>query len=199
MRVGIEVGGTFTDLVAAEGGRVIVAKVPSTPKSPDIGAYNALQAGGIPAAEVSDLVHGSTVATNAILERRGARIAFVTTKGFRDTLFMQRHDRRNIYDLRYAKPAPPVARRDCFEVAERIDAAGATILPLDETDVARRLIPALANGGYEAVAICLLSAYVEPAHERRLRAMIAAALPGLRIACSHEVAREFREFERAST
>ncbi|MBN8899370.1 MAG: hydantoinase/oxoprolinase family protein, partial [Rhodospirillales bacterium] len=115
MRVGIEVGGTFTDLVAVDGTRVVVAKVPSTPHSPDIGAYAALGAGDIPAAAVTDLVHGSTVATNAILERKGARVAFVTTAGFRDILFLQRHDRRNIYDLRYRKPEPPVARRDCFE------------------------------------------------------------------------------------
>src|SRR5215218_196406 len=111
MRVGIEVGGTFTDLVAVDGSRVEVAKVPSTPHSPDIGAYAALGAAAIPAGAIADLVHGSTVATNAILERKGARVAFVTTRGFRDILFLQRHDRRNIYDLRYRKPAPPLARR----------------------------------------------------------------------------------------
>ena len=110
MRVGIEVGGTFTDLVAVDGGEVRVVKVPSTPHSPDIGAFAALGAAGIEAGAVTDLVHGSTVATNAILERKGARIAFVATRGFRDILFMQRHDRRSIYDLHYAKPAPPVRR-----------------------------------------------------------------------------------------
>ena len=199
MRVGIEVGGTFTDLVAVDGTRVEVAKVPSTPHSPDIGAYAALGAGGIQAAAVTDLVHGSTVATNAILERKGARIAFVTTAGFRDVLFLQRHDRRNIYDLRYRKPEPPIARRDCFEVAERIDGAGRVVPPLDEGAVQRELLPALAAGGYDAVAICLLSAYADPRHERALEAAIAAALPDLRIACSHRVASEFREFERAST
>ena len=103
-------------------GQVTIAKVSSTPASPDIGAFAALTAAEIPASRITDLVHGSTVATNAILERKGARIAFVTTRGFRDILFLQRHDRRNIYDLRYAKPQPPVARRDCFEVTERIDA-----------------------------------------------------------------------------
>lgn len=199
MRVGIEVGGTFTDIVAVDGSRVEVAKVPSTPHSPDIGAYAAIGAAGVAVGGIADLVHGSTVATNAILERKGARIAFVTTAGFRDILFLQRHDRRNIYDLRYAKPAPPVARRDCFAVAERIDGAGNVIQPLDEPAIRRELIPALAAGGYDAVAICLLSAYANPAHEQRLQAIIAAALPALRIACSHLVASEFREFERAST
>ncbi|GAA0600424.1 hydantoinase/oxoprolinase family protein [Craurococcus roseus] len=199
MRVGIEVGGTFTDLVAVSGGGVGVAKVPSTPRSPDVGAFGALSVAGIAPSDVSDLVHGSTVATNAILERRGARVASVATAGFRDILFLQRHDRRSIYDLRYRKPAPPVRRRDCFEVAERLDASGAVLAPLDEAAVARDLVPALAAGGYEAVAICLLSAYASGAHEARLRDLLAAALPGLRVACSHEVAPEFREWERAST
>ena len=201
MRVGIEVGGTFTDLVAWDtaSGRVEVVKVPSTPHSPDLGAFQALGAAGIPPGAVADLVHGSTVATNAILERRGAKMAFVTTRGFRDILFLQRHDRRSIYDLRYAKPAPPVRRRDCFEVTERLDARGDVVVPLDEAEVRRALIPALAEGGYEAVAICLLSAYASPVHEARVAALIAGALPGLRIAASHAVAPEFREFERAST
>lgn len=199
MRVGIEVGGTFTDLVAVDGGQVTVIKVPSTPHSPDIGAFNALKAAGIPPAAVTDLVHGSTVATNAILERSGARIAFVATAGFRDILFLQRHDRRSIYDLHYAKPVPPVRRADCFEVPERIDAAGQVVTPLDEAAVRRDLLPVLAAGGYATVAICLLSAYTAPVHEQRLAAIIAGALPGLRIACSYDVAPEFREFERAST
>lgn len=199
MRVGIEVGGTFTDLVAVDGGRIEVVKVPSTPANPEIGAFASLEAAGLDPARVVDLVHGSTVATNAILERKGAAVAFVTTAGFRDILFFQRHDRRNIYDLRYKKPAPPLRRRDCFEVSERLDARGDVILALDEARVVADLIPALAAGGYEAVAICLLSAYAAPSHEARVKEMIQAALPGLRVTCSHEVAREFREFERAST
>ncbi len=199
MRVGIEVGGTFTDLVAADGDRITIAKVPSTPASPDIGAFAALGAGDIDPARVTDLAHGSTVATNAILERKGARVAFVTTAGFRDIMFLQRHDRRNIYDLRYQKPAPPLNRRDCFEVVERVLASGEVVTPLDEAGVANDLVPALGRGGYDAVAICLLSAYAEPAHEQRVADIIAAALPDLRIACSHRIAREFREYERAST
>src|SRR5262245_27709903 len=105
MRAGIEVGGTFTDLVAVDGDRIEVVKVPSTPSNPEIGAFRSLDAAKIAPAAVTDLVHGSTVATNAILERKGASVAFVTTRGFRDILFFQRHDRRNIYDLRYKKPA----------------------------------------------------------------------------------------------
>ncbi|HVY13618.1 MAG TPA: hydantoinase/oxoprolinase family protein [Rhodopila sp.] len=199
MRVGVEVGGTFTDMVAIEGKTLRIVKVPSTPHSPDIGAFASLEAARVPLPAVSDLVHGSTVATNAILERRGAAIAFVTTRGFRDILFLQRQDRRQIYDLHYAKPAPPLRRRDCFEVTERIDAAGQVVTPLDEAAVVREILPALAAGGYTAVAICLLSAYASPVHEARLRALVEAALPGLRVTCSHDVACEFREFERAST
>ncbi|NDG49046.1 MAG: hydantoinase/oxoprolinase family protein, partial [Rhodospirillales bacterium] len=199
MRVGIEVGGTFTDLVAVDQDQVRVIKVASTPRSPDIGAFNALVAAGISPGSVTDLVHGSTVATNAILERRGASVAFIATRGFRDILFMQRHDRRRIYDLHYTKPPPPVRRRDCFEVAERIGPDGVVIEALGEAAVRRDLLPALALGGYQAVAICLLSAYASPVHEMRLKAIIAAALPGIRVAASHEVAPEFREFERAST
>jgi N-methylhydantoinase A len=199
MRVGVEVGGTFTDLVAVEGGRLVVTKVPSTPKSPDVGAFAALTASGIDLARIEDLGHGSTVATNAVLERKGATVAFIATAGFRDLLFMQRHDRRNIYDLFYAKPAPPVRRKDCFEAVERLRADGSIEKPLDEAKVKAELLPALRDGGYRAVAICLLNAYADPVHEKRLAALIGEALPGVLVTCSHQVAREFREFERAST
>src|SRR5215813_8271663 len=185
MRVGVEVGGTFTDLVAVEGGRVVVTKVPSTPKSPDVGAFAALTASGIDLAGIEDLGHGSTVATNAVLERKGAAVAFVATAGFRDLLFMQRHDRRNIYDLFYAKPSPPVRRKDCFEVVERLNADGSVEVAFDEAKVRAELIPALGSGGYRAVAVCLLNAYANPAHEQRLAHVIAQALPGVLVTCSH--------------
>jgi len=126
-------------------------------------------------------------------------VAFVATAGFRDLLFMQRHDRRNIYDLFYAKPAPPVRRKDCFEAAERLRADGSVERPLDEPKVRSELVPALKQGGYRAVAVCLLNAYANPVHEKRLAELIAEALPDLLVTCSHQVAREFREFERAST
>ncbi len=199
MRVGVEVGGTFTDLVAVEGDRIVLTKVPSTPHSPDIGVLNALDDAGLKAGGIDDFVHGSTVATNALLERKGANVAFVTTEGFRDILFLQRHDRRNIYDLRYQKPMPVVERKDCFEVAERIDAEGLVITPLDAASSASRLLPKLKAGNYDAVAICLLSSYANPDHERALQAALAAELPGVFVTCSCDVIREFREYERAST
>jgi N-methylhydantoinase A len=185
--------------VAFDGRRIEVVKVPSTPGNPDIGAFNSLKAADIVPARVTDLVHGSTVATNAILERKGASVAFVTTRGFRDILFFQRHDRRNIYDLRYKKPAPPLRRKDCLEVTERVDGAGNVVLALDEAEIRSNLIPRLEAGGYAAVALCLLSAYAAPAHELRVKELIQQALPQIRVSCSHEVASEFREYERATT
>ena len=199
MRVGVEVGGTFTDLVAIGPDGVTVAKVPSVPKSPDEGAFNAILASGIPFASIDDLAHGSTVATNAVLERKGFPTAFVTTAGFRDILILQRHGRRRIYDLEYQKPAPVVDRASSFEVAERILADGAIETPLDLARVDADLVPRLKAGGYQAVAICLLNAYVNPAHEMALRDHLRQCLPGLHVTISSEVTREFREFERAST
>ena len=199
MRVGVEVGGTFTDLVAIEGGRVRVGKVASVAAHPDEGAFNALEAAGLALDRIEELVHGSTVGTNAVLERKGAHVAFVTTEGFRDLLFLQRHDRHNIYDLAYQKPKPVVRRRDCFEVPERMLADGTIERPLDRAAVARDLIPALRAGGYGAVAVCLLNGYANPAHEAALRDLVAAHLPDLPVTLSSDVTREFREYERAST
>jgi len=199
IRLGVEVGGTFTDLVAFDGSTVTVTKVPSTPASPDIGAFDAIETAGLPVDRIADLGHGSTVATNAVLERKGARVAFVTTRGFGDVLLLQRHDRRSIYDLRYRKPEPVVRRRDCFEVGERIAADGGVLQPLDESAVRAELLPQLLRGGYDAVAVCLLNAYANPAHEEALAALLQSALPEVLVTCSSEVVREFREFERATT
>ncbi len=199
MRVGVEVGGTFTDLIAVDGERIVVGKVASVPARPDEGAMNALVESRLDFGAIGDLVHGSTVATNAILERKGARTAFLATAGFRDILLLQRHNRRQIYDLFYAKPEPVIARSDSFEVRERIDATGAIVTPLDVAAVRDVLAPAIAAGGYQSVAVCLINAYANPAHERRLGELLAAALPDLRITLSSDVTREFREYERAST
>ena len=199
MRVGIEVGGTFTDLVAIKEGRVCIAKVPSTPSAPDIGAFDALLAGNISIVDIADLVHGSTVATNTVLERKGFKTALITTAGFRDIMLMQRHHRLQIYDLEYEKPKPVVERCDTFEVSERIDAKGNVIIGLDDQAVRDDLLPVISDRGYVAIAICLLNAYVNPDHERRLAITLRSALPNVFITMSHEINREFREFERAST
>ena len=199
MRLGVEVGGTFTDLVAIGDAGITITKVPSVPQQPDEGAFNALVDSGIPIETIDELAHGSTVATNAVLERKGFPIAFVTTHGFRDILRLQRHGRSRIYDLEYAKPAPVVTRAACYEVVERVLADGSIELPLDRSSVENTLVPQLEAGGYEAVAICLLNAYVNPVHEEMLVELLSENLPGLHVSLSSRVSREFREYERAST
>ncbi len=195
----MEVGGTFTDLVEIGPSGVRIAKTPSTPANPDEGAFTVLLENGTPIDAIDDLSHGSTVATNAVLERKGFRIAFVTTAGFRDILLMQRHGRSRIYDLEYRKPEPVVERADSYELGERILADGSVLTPLDRAAAERDLLPSLTGGGYQGVAICLLNAYVNPAHEEALRDIIRAAAPDLLVTISSDVTREFREFERAST
>ena len=146
VRVGVEVGGTFTDLVAFEAGGVRITKVPSTPAAPHRGAIAALDESGLALAAAGDLVHGSTVATNAVLERKGARVAFFATEGFRDLLTLQRQSRRSIYDIHYRKPEPVVPRRDTFEIPERIGPGGEVVTALDEETARHRIAQALQGG-----------------------------------------------------
>ena len=199
MRIGVEVGGTFTDLVWENNGKIEVVKVPSTPSQPDQGALAAIERSGVNLAELKDLVHGSTVATNAILERKGARLALIVTKGTRDILLLQRHNRKQIYDLHYRKPEPVVRRRDTFEVEERLDADGEVVIPLNAEQAEQHLIDCLSAKDYDAVAICLLNSYINPAHEQMLAILIRDRFPELTVSCSHEINREFREYERCST
>jgi N-methylhydantoinase A len=159
----------------------------------------AIAEASIPFTELTELVHGSTVATNAILERKGARVAFFVTGGFRDLLSLQRHDRTQIYDLFYDKPSPVVMRQDTFEIAERIDASGAVSLALDEAEADAVVERALGTAPYEAVAILFLNSYANPDHERRLAEIIRTRYPEVVVTCSSDVTREFREYERAST
>ena len=198
-RVGVEVGGTFTDLVAFEANGVRITKVPSTPSEPHRGAIAALDESGLAMDAAGDLVHGSTVATNAVLERKGARVAFLATEGFRDILSLQRQSRRSIYDIHYRKPAPVVARRDTFEIPERMGPHGEVVTALDEATAEDRIRRALEGAGYESIAICLLNSYANPVHERRVAEIISECFPGIGVTCSCDVTREFREYERAST
>lgn len=199
IKIGVEVGGTFTDLVSVVGDEVIIRKTPSTPAQPDIGAFAVIEEAGLNLCKVTELVHGSTIATNAVLERKGARIAFVTTSGFRDLLFLQRHDRTSIYDIGYAKPQAVASREDCFEVHERILSDGTIIESLDVDDVRTCILPLLVKGGYGAVAVCLLGAFANPRHEEQLGRLISEALPDAFVALSSQINPEFREYERAST
>jgi N-methylhydantoinase A len=199
-RAGVEIGGTFTDLVwVRTDGSLGFAKVPSTPDAPERAALAAIEQAGIDPAELPELVHGSTVATNAVLTRRGARTAFITTRGFRDVLELQRHDRwGNIYEVFYRKPQPLVTRDLAFEVAERLDPDGNVIVPLDEESVRQTLAQVLESGA-ESVAVSLLHAYANPVHERRVAEIAAEVAPELPVTLSSDVLPEFREYERAST
>jgi N-methylhydantoinase A len=195
--VGVDVGGTFTDLVAVVDGELLTAKVPSVPGVEAQGIAAALGAAGIEAAEVGVLAHGTTVATNALLERRGARTALVTTEGFRDVIEIGRQDRASLYDLAAHKPAPVVPRELRFVVRERMGPEG-VVVPLDDASV-RAAVSSLAAAGVEAVAVCLLFSFLHPEHEQRVGAALRAALPDVRVSLSSELLPVFREYERCST
>src|SRR6266446_6339241 len=200
--VGIDVGGTFTDLSAVDEatGRVVVTKVPSEPRDEAAAVVAGLGALGIAGRDVRRLVHGTTVGTNAVLERHGARVAILTTAGFRDLIEIGR-TKRNIPALfvpTFVRPKPVVERKHRFEVVERLAADGAVLVPLDGASVERALDDAV-GAGAEAFAVCLLHAYLNPAHERAVADAAKGRYPGLPVSCSADVVAEYREFERFST
>jgi N-methylhydantoinase A len=195
-RVGVDVGGTFTDLVAVRpDGSVEIRKVASTPADPSVGLFGALDALGAQTIEV--LIHGTTVATNALLERRGARVALVTTAGFEDVLWLRRQDRAALYDLARDHPPPLVTHDHVVGVGERMGPQG-VILALSSSEIAR-VTARIKELAPESVAIALLFGFRHPEHERRLAAAIRSELPDLAVATSHEVLPVFREYERTST
>ena len=193
--VGVDVGGTFTDLVAVVDGELVTAKVPSVPGRQAMGVAAALASSGVGAVDV--LAHGTTVATNALLERRGARTALVTTEGFRDVIEIGRQARASLYDLTAHGPPPLVPRELRFTVRERIGPEG-VIVPLDERSV-RAVVEALTRAEVEAVAVCLLFSFLHPDHELRVGKAVREALPSVRVSLSAELLPEFREYERCST
>jgi N-methylhydantoinase A len=203
-RIGIDVGGTFTDFTLLEesGGRVSFHKVPSTPQDPseaiERGIAELLKTQRIAPSEVSHVGHGTTVATNLVIERKGAVTGLITTRGFRDVLEIGRQVRPHLYDYRVTKP-PPLARREHrMEVSERVNAKGEVLAALDEREV-EAAARALKAEGVRSVAICFLHAYRNPDHERRARAVVERLVPEAYISVSSEVLPEFREFERLST
>ncbi|MBW6401672.1 hydantoinase/oxoprolinase family protein [Roseomonas sp. HJA6] len=199
MKVGVEIGGTFTDLVCIDETGVRLTKVPSTPREPDRGVFDAIAAAGIPLDGMADLAHGSTVATNAVLERKGSRLALLTTEGFRDVLQLRRQDREQLFDIFYRKPDPLVPRYDTLEVPERTVSDGGIARDLDMAVFGPVLARFLDEGQHGAVAICLLNSFANPAHERAIADWLAEHRPGLPVTCSVDVTREFREYERTST
>jgi N-methylhydantoinase A len=199
-RVGIDIGGTFTDIVVLDEdtGAVLRSKTPSVPSAPEEGFMNALVKAGVALPEVRTLVHGTTIVTNLILERTGAKVALITTKGFRDVLEIMRATRPLPYELDWLKPKPLVPRDLCFEVDERLAASGAVVRPIDRADIERVVREALSHG-VEGIAVSLLHAYRNDAHERAVEEVIRNLAPDLPLSISSTICREIREYERTNT
>lgn len=200
MRVGVEVGGTFTDWVVTQDGRVArVGKVLSTPSHPEVGVMHALQEAAVGFDHLSAIVHGSTTATNVVLERKGAVTALVTTAGFRDVLAIQRQAKQRLFDLFYKHPEPLVPRHRILEVTEKIAPDGSVREALAIDGMLERLDRLIREDGVDSVAICLLHSYANPAHEEALERALAERFPGLHVSLSSDVLPRFREYERTST
>ena len=203
VRVGVDIGGTFTDLVVARSdGRLLVSKVPSTPDDPGAavvaGLADLLGRASIAPRDVIEVVHGTTIASNAILQKRGARTGLLTTRGFRDVLEIGRIRTPDLYDLAWDKPVPLVERRWRLEVDERIGADGAVVRPLDPATVVAAADRLVAEG-VDVVAICFINSYLNPVHERRAQELLRARFPALEVTASCDVLPEIKEYERTST
>jgi N-methylhydantoinase A len=203
-RIGVDIGGTFTDvvLVDEETGRIGVTKAPTTPRDVTQGVIDGIRQGlkryRVNPAAVALLAHATTIVTNALIEKKGAKAGFVATRGFRDVLELRRSSRADLYDLFQDAPAVLVPRRWRFEITERIDAQGQVVTPLDEREI-DGVIAAVRDAGLETVAVSLLFSFLNNTHERLLGERLRRALPGVGVYLSSEVLPEIREFERAST
>jgi N-methylhydantoinase A len=201
-RLGVDIGGTFTDVALEIGERRWSAKILTTPAAPERAVLDAidivLQEAALAPADLSIIIHGTTLATNAIIERKGAKTALLTTEGFRDTIEIRHENRFEQYDVNIDLPSPLVPRRLRFPVRERIDARGRILVPLDEAAITQ-LAGRLAAERVESVAIGLLHSFTNPAHERRAGEILASRLPGVAITLSSDVSPEMREYERFST
>ncbi len=203
LRIGADVGGTFTDIVLQQtDGSFVSTKVLTTHDGPEIGILDGIEtlaaAHQIDLADVGQIVHGTTLATNALIERQGARTALVTTEGFRDVIETRTESRFEQYDLDIVLPSPLIERRDRFTVSERLNARGEELTPFDEAG-AERVIGELADGGYRSVAVGFLHSYRNPVNERRFRDMLRQRLPDVAVSISAEVSPQMREFERFNT
>ena len=201
-RLGVDIGGTFTDVALEVRGRRYSTKILTTPEAPERAVLEALQVvlreAALSPADLSIIIHGTTLATNAIIERRGAKTALLTTEGFRDTIEIRHENRFEQYDVNIDLPPPLVPRRRRFPVRERIDARGRVLVPLDEGTLAP-VIASLAIERIEAVAIGFLHSFTNPAHERRVGEILAERLPDVAVTLSSDVSPEMREYERFST
>ncbi len=197
-RIAVDIGGTFTDLVMESDAGTEASKVLSTPEDLVAGVLDAVEQAGADLEEVSLFIHGTTVGLNTFLERSGGKVALVTTRGYRDAYIIGRGHRPDMYDLKYHKPTPLVERDSILEVDERISASGEELLPLDANSV-EVAAKAIAEAEYEAVAVSLIHSYVDPLHELEVRDILRNTLPDIPIVLSHEVAPEWREYERTSS
>jgi N-methylhydantoinase A len=202
-RLGFDVGGTFTDFVLqAPTGELLTAKRLTTYPDPAdaclAGLDALLERAGVSWADVAEAVHGTTLGSNIVIERKGRDVGLLTTRGFRDVLVIGREKRYQVYDLDIEKPRPLISRRLVGEVTERVLADGRVRTPLDEAD-ARRAVHELAARGVRTLAVCLLHSYLNPTHEQRLARIVAEEAPDVTVTLSHEVSPTFREYERTST
>lgn len=198
-RIGVDIGGTFTDLVAQdENGRLCVAKVMTTPENHADGIMAALAKAGVDLAETELFLHGSTIAINTVVERKGVKAALLTTRGFRDVYEIGRSNRPDPYDLFFERPKPLVPRSLRREITERITASGEVRTPL-EAEGAAAVVAELREAGVESIAVCLLHSYANPAHEVALGKIIDSVHPKAYVSLSHRILREYREYERTST
>ena len=204
VQIAFDIGGTFTDFVLQDfaNGGMRFWKVPSTPDDPSravlSGLSDLLEETGVEGGDVDVILHATTVATNAIIERKGPRTAFITTRGFRDIIIMGRQKRYDTFDVYLTKPVPLVDRKDVFEVDERVDVYGETVKSVDPASV-ESVVDAITDGGYESAAVAFIHAYADGSHERVVRDGIAARHPDMPISLSSEVSPKMREFERFST
>ena len=201
--LGIDIGGTFTDVVVYDRatGQIAKGKELTTPDDPSRGVLTALEKlleGGIPPESLYRIVHETTLFTNALIERKGARTGLITTKGFRDVLGMGRESRYDIYDVEMDLPEPLIPRALVFEVNERIDARGQIVTSLDDLEVAE-LARRLVTKGIDAVAVCLLHSFRDARHERAIAEVFSREAPGVSVSLSSDVSPDIGEFERAST
>ena len=199
-RVAADIGGTFTDIVFQDcaSGACGAVKVVSTPEQPGLAVLRGIEE-AIPAgASIEFFVHGTTVGLNALLTRRGAKVALLTTENFRDIYTIQGNDRGEIFSIRWNKPEPLAPLEHTFTARERIAATGEIVTPLDTAEL-DRLVQAVETEGFEAIAIAFLFSFKNPAHELMAAEYLSARLPGLPIGLSHRVSPEWREFERTST
>ena len=202
IRMGVDIGGTFTDVVIEVEGKQFSAKVLTTYTAPENaiidGMHQVCAKAGVAPADVGQIIHGTTLATNALIERRGAKTALITTEGFRDVIEMRTESRFEQYDLNLELPEPLLPRQSRFTVSERVDANGSVLIHLDPNEV-EAIADQIAAAGYDSIAVGLIHSYLNPDHERMVRDVLAAKLPDVMVSLSSEVSPQMREYERFNT